>query len=90
MANARFDDNHVPSLLGVLNSDGSTITPIQADPSTHAVLISDGTTGSDFGPAQAKFDDNHVPVMMAVSETDGITPVVVYANSLGGILVDST
>jgi hypothetical protein len=90
MANASHDQNHVPTLIGVLNTDGLTVVPVKADPSEHTLKVSDGSSGSDNGPTNAKHDQNHVPTLVAVSSVDGITPVVVYADSSGNLLVKST
>ncbi len=87
--NASRDENNIPTLLGALESDGTTIVPITADPNTHVLNIEDASTGSDFGPENAPRDENSVPVLMAVSSADGVTPVVVYANSSGELLIDS-
>ena len=84
------DDNRIPVLQGVLNTDGLTPTDIQADPSAHTIASDDNTTGSDNGPTDAKRDGNYVPTAMAVSESDGTTPVVLYADSSGNLLIDST
>lgn len=89
MAVASRDQNNVPTLLGALNTDGATITPIKADPTAHTLKVSDGTTGSDHGPTNTPRDANFVPVLMGVSNADGITPVVIYADSSGNLLVDS-
>ncbi len=90
MANAHLDDNHVPSLTAALNTTGTSIVAVKANPSTHGLTVDDNNTGTDHGPAQALFDDNHIPVLMAVSSVDGKTPVVVYADSTGKLLVDSS
>lgn len=90
MSNASRDQNNVPTLLGVLDTDGATIVPVKADPSNHGLAALDGTTGSDNGPDDALRDDNFVPTLLAVSSADGVTPVVVYANTSGQLLVDST
>lgn len=89
MSNASRDENSVPTLLGALNSNGTTTTPIKANPVNNALKVSDGTSGSDNGPANAPRDENQVPVLMAVSSTDGVTPVVVYADSSGNLLINS-
>lgn len=39
MANASRDENSVPTLLGVSSSDGTTPVPIYANPTTHALLV---------------------------------------------------
>jgi len=39
MANAKHDQNHVATLTGVSNADGTTVVPIYADPTTHRLLV---------------------------------------------------
>lgn len=90
MANASRDENGVPTLLGALESNGTTLVKIKAIESTHTLSVSDGSTGSDFGPTNAPRDENNVPALLAVSSADGVTPVVVYADSSGNLLVQST
>lgn len=90
MANAKRDGNHVPSLIAVLNSDGQSIELLYADPTTHHLKTTNGTTGSDAGPANALHDQNHTPTMMAVSSADGKTPVVLYTDSSNNLLIKST
>jgi len=90
MADAKRDENNVPTLLGVLESDGETLVPIEVNVSSNNSLsVSDASTGSDFGPEDAPRDQNYVPALLAVSSADGVTPVVVYATSDGKLLVDS-
>lgn len=89
MADAKRDENNVPTILGVLNSDGDTLVPIQVEPVTHSLEIDDDTTGSDNGPSISPRDQNFIPALLAVSSVDGVTPVVVYADSNGKLLVDS-
>ncbi len=90
MANASKDANFTNSFTTALNTDGTTIVKVQADPSTHFLKINDGTIGSDFGPANALHDANNVPTVMAVSSVDGVTPVVLYSDSSGKLLIQST
>jgi hypothetical protein len=46
MANAKHDENHVPSLIGVSSTDQVTPITIWADPTTHRLLVDGaGTTG---------------------------------------------
>lgn len=85
---AYHDSNHIPTLIAVQN-DGITLVNIQADPTTHVLSVSDGTTGSDNGPSNSRHDASHVHVLMATSSADGITPVVVYGDILGKLLVNS-
>ena len=89
MESTRRDQNRVTVIFGSLNTDGSTPTMVEADPTTHTIKTSDGTTGSDFSDAPVERDQNHVPGLMAVSEVDGITPVPLYVNSDGELLIDS-
>lgn len=87
---ASLDENSVPTLIAALDSDGETITRVQASPTTHGLIINDDTTGSDNGPENALHDGNGRPTLIAVSSADGITPVVVYVDSNGALLVDSS
>ena len=89
MAQIKKDDNQVPAIAGVLNTDGTTVTRIKIDASTHILDVSDGTTGSDLGADRAARDDNGEPVFIATSESDGTTPVPLYVNSSGQLLIDS-
>lgn len=86
---AKRDENHVPTLQAVLNTDGLTPTNVEADPATNRLSMLNGTSGSDNGPTDAKRDGNYVTGFVAVSETDGETPVVLYVNSSGQLLIDS-
>ncbi len=89
MANASIDQNFVPTMLGLLNTDGQTITLIQVTPD-HNLKVDDASTGSDLTPqTYALRDENNNPVLMAVSSVDGVTPVELYVNSDGELLVDS-
>lgn len=90
MAQAPRDQNRIPALLGTLNTDGITPTVVYANASTHALSVSDGTTGSDLGNDNAPRDQNMVPALLAVSSADGITPVPVYTNSSGQLMVQTT
>ncbi len=90
MGKASRDNNFVTTLLGTLDSNGTTLIPVKANPSTHALLVDDNTSGSDNGPVNAPRDVNFVPALMAVSSLDGVTPVVVYADTDGNLLIDSS
>lgn len=90
MANVPRDANHIPTILGALSTDGVTPTPVQADPTSHIVATSDGTTGSDLSSEPVERDANRVTGLMAVSEDDGTTPIPLYVNSSGQLLVDSS
>lgn len=89
MANAKLDQNHVPTWIAVLNTDGSTVVPVQMNPSNNRLKISDAMTGNDNGPTNAVHDENHVTTLVGVSSVDFTTPVVIYADSNGKLLVNS-
>lgn len=99
MSNASRDQNDVPTLLAVEQTDGATIVPIVVNASNHGLKVTDDTTGTDQGPYQAERDENFVPTLLAVSSQtttvngvsfiQGVTPVVVYADLDGNLLVDS-
>ena len=89
MANASRDENHTPTLIAVLNTDGQTILPVKVNASNHGLSVDGGSTGSDNGPDEALHDANHISTIMGVSETDGVTPVPIYTDSSGNLLIDS-
>ena len=90
MAEAKYDNNGVSTILGTSSTDGVTPRNPTADPSNHTLDVNDGTTGSDLSDDIAGRDNNYRTVIIAVSELDGITPVEVYVNSSGELLVDSS
>lgn len=90
MAVAKKDNNRVNTMIGVLNTDGTTPTNVKITPSNHALCISDGTTGSDLGGDVAVKDNNRVNTLLAVSNSDGSTPVTLYVNSSGELMIQST
>lgn len=89
MAEAKRDENHVPTILGVSNVDGVTTIPIKADAADHALHIDNGLAGSDLSGDVDARDENRVVAFMAVSAVDGVTPVPVYATADGKLLVRS-
>lgn len=88
--NASKDQNNVSTLIAVLNTDGKTIVPVQANATNNSLEVNDGSIGTDYGPKNAEKDENFVSSLLAVSSADGKTPVVVYADSTGALLVQST
>ena len=86
--NAQRDQNHVPTIISPLDSDGSTVVRVKVNPTDHGLKFNDDTTGSDNGGNSLR-DENHTPVLMGISSDDGVTPVAIYANSDGELLVDS-
>ena len=88
---AKRDVNMVPIKLGASNADGITPLMLQASPTGHGLLVSDGSSGTDQGKPQAERDKNRLPVMMAASATDGKTPVELYVDTvLNTLLIKST
>lgn len=90
MANAYRDENNIPTLIAAQDTDGATIVRVLADPTTHALKVMNGSTGTNHGRAIAVRDENSVPVILAVSSADGVTPIEVYADSSGNLLIKST
>ena len=91
MTQARKDDNSVNTMLATQQADGITPELVEANPSTHGIVINDNTTGTDQSPEDiAKRDQNSVPVLLVASESDGSTPVQLYIDASGQLLVDST
>lgn len=90
MANAKRDDNNVPTLTGVLNTDGATVIPVKVNPVGNILKIDDSSDGVDNGPGpRALRDENFVTTLIGVSSDDGVTPVAVYCDSNGNLLIDS-
>lgn len=49
MANAKHDENAVPTLIGVSSSDGVTPVLVYVDPTTHRILVDNtGGVGTNF------------------------------------------
>jgi len=92
MSNAKPDGNGKTTIIGILNTDGATVTRVQTNPSNHALEVSNGTTGSDNGnnAGLAQVDGNGKPVWTALSSVDGKTIIEVYVNSSGQLLIQST
>lgn len=88
MPNASRDENNIPTLLGVEDTD-IVPTPILADPVTHSLSVENSSTGTDNGRTNALKDENGVPSLLGVSRDDGVTPVPIYANDSGQLLIDS-
>lgn len=90
MTNAYKDENGVNTIIGALNTTGTSLVRIKADSSTHRLAKDDNTTGTNHGPTNGLKDENGVTGLMVVSETDGKTPIALYVNSSGQLLIDST
>lgn len=88
MTNASRDNNHVPTKLGVLFSDGTTLVPIAIDDAGRLKVNTTDTIS--FTPNQdAIRDENHEHVLLAVDSTDPTKRVPVYVDADGAVLVDN-
>lgn len=90
MADAKLDSNGKQAITALLNSNGTTITRIKANPTNHGMKIVDGAAGSDNGGTYANLDGNFRPTLYAVSSAGDGTLVALYADSNGNLLVKST
>ena len=88
--NALRDDNRVPTITALQNSDGETVIPIEADATSHSLMIDDGIGGSDNGPENAGRDENRVTTLLSLSSDDDGEVVPLYATSDGEILIQSS
>lgn len=89
MANAGIDENSRPTATAVLNTDGETIVRLMANPTTHVLVVSDGTTGDDNGGEGAFLDENSRPTLFAKSSDGDGALVSLYADTDGRLLIDS-
>ena len=88
MTNALRDNNHVPTMLGVLFSDGVTLVPIELNASSQIQINIVDTIG--FTPNEdALTDENFEHVLMAVDSTDATKLCPVYVDASGKILTDN-
>lgn len=90
MSNAPLDENSRPAITCASKNDGTTIVPIKADPTTHAIMLVDGTGQTDNGNnnGNAMLDENSRPVWTALSSANDGSIVEVYGDgSSGSILI---
>lgn len=89
---AERDQNSRTTLLGTSNDSNTTGTlRVEASPTTHALIVSDNTTGINYGYTNADRDSNYIPAIMATSSQNGTTPVPIYVDSVtGALLITST
>lgn len=84
MANSKIDENGRPTATGVSNADGVTIIPLQANPNSHSLEVSNGSTGSDAGNNGNKsmIDENGVAAFTALSNANDGVIVELYLDSV--------
>lgn len=88
--NAPLDQNSQEGMIALLNTNGTTITAIQANPSNHSLEINDAHTGSNNGGATAALDENGRFAMYAESSANNGAFVALYVDSTGHLLIDSS
>lgn len=81
MAEAKRDQNHIPTLLGTSDIDGVTTEVVFANAGSHQLSVESGTDGDDLSDEPGQRDENRVVVLMAVSADDGVTPVPIYVSN---------
>lgn len=91
MANAKIDNNGVPTTLGTSNADGRTLLSWRVHPTTHVLQVSDGSGGSDLSLQNARRDENGAAALMGISNDGNNTPTEVYVDSsTKQVLIKST
>lgn len=90
MTNAAIDQNNRTALIGVLNTDGTTIMRLYVNPANGALKVSDASTGTYPGGNIAKLDENGTASATGVSSADGTTILKVLINSSNQLLIKST
>lgn len=83
------DNNHVPTLIGTLGTDGVTPISVTVNPLNNALKVDDNTTGTSFTSTSAKRDNNRVSAVWGVSSADGLTPIYIGTDVNGQLLIDS-
>ena len=92
MANAPLDENSRKGIICALNTDGQTITAVKVNPTTHGMLVVDGTGQADNGNhgGNALIDENSRSSWYGLSSANDGTRVIVYCNSSGAVLIQAT
>ena len=90
MANAKIDENRIPTILAVSSTDGSTLLNVGVNPVNKGLKVDDNTTGDDLSTNENDLrDENRKTGLMAVSAVDGVSLVELYADSEGKLLINS-
>ena len=86
-----IDQNKIQTIQAALNTDGSTLTNVTADPSIrNSLKIDDDTTGTDQSTnVNALRNQNYKTGLWALSSADGVTLVQLYCDSDGKLLINS-
>lgn len=77
-----LDENRIPAIIAVSNTDGSTVLPVYGNSANNSLSVDDDITGTDQGGGDPdRRDVNRKVAFMAVSSVDGVTPVEVYVDA---------
>jgi hypothetical protein len=83
-----IDQNRIPVMMAVLDSDGKTLTNVQVV--GNAMSVDDNTTGSNNSTnVNSLRNENFKTALWATSSVDGITPVQLYCDVDGKLLINS-
>ena len=90
--NLPLDENSRKGGACALNTDPTQIQPITFHPSTHGMSVVDGSAQTDNGNhgGQALIDENSRSSWYGLSSTGSGERIIVYANSSGAVLIQST
>ena len=77
-SNASYDQNHVPTLMGVSTTDGTTPVPVEVDPTTGQLQIGTGnilanTTYDYVGMSNADGNGNYQTIVYKSGGSGGTT-----------------
>ena len=93
MSNASRDQNGVPTMIAVSNSDGKTIVNLKANPTGHYLLVNDGMLGTNY-TGNLERDENGVRCLGAISSPqyggDGVTIIPLQTDLSGYLLVQES
>lgn len=82
MANAKRDDNYIPTLLAVSNVDGTTPVPLYADPVTHRLLVTVSMTFLDLTDTPSSYSGQSGKVPAVKGTEDGLEFISVPTNPM--------
>ncbi len=85
--NAAIDSNSKQTITARLKTDGITIVRITADPTTHAMGVTETTTGGVVPKNFAATDSSGRTSLFAVSENDPTQLVALQCDSNGNLLI---
>lgn len=91
MANAKRDENDMPTALGVSSSNSITTTLLRVDPVTNYLLVQNfGDSLSVVSASRVKIDQNDQKTKYGISSVDGTTLIPIRTDSNGRLLISYT